>query len=113
MDINEIESHIHELKSGDTNWRSVEKLAALCTVRDELAGAHEREKLESQKNFMEGKASFSLEKARASAGGSEFLNAAMSAPWEHVLKVLDSHMRAIKLIYPKEFDKVVYQIKEL
>lgn len=36
MDIDEINTHIHKLKCGSTDWQSVEKLAALCTVRDEL-----------------------------------------------------------------------------
>ena len=33
MDIDEINTHIHKLKCGSTDWQSVEKLAALCTVR--------------------------------------------------------------------------------
>lgn len=40
MDIDEINTHIHKLKCGSTDWQSVEKLAALCTVRDELEEAH-------------------------------------------------------------------------
>lgn len=36
MDIDEINTHIHKLKCGSTDWQSVEKLAALCTVRNEL-----------------------------------------------------------------------------
>ena len=36
MDIDEINDHIHKLKCGSTDWQSVEKLAALCTVRNEL-----------------------------------------------------------------------------
>lgn len=36
MDIDEINDHIHKLKFGSTDWQSVEKLAALCTVRNEL-----------------------------------------------------------------------------
>lgn len=35
MDIDEINTHIHKLKCGSTDWQSVEKLAALCTVRNE------------------------------------------------------------------------------
>ena len=40
MDIVEINEHIRKLKCEETNWQSVEKLAALCTVRDELEEAH-------------------------------------------------------------------------
>ena len=39
MDIVEINEHIRKLKCEETNWQSVEKLAALCTVRDELEEA--------------------------------------------------------------------------
>ena len=36
MDIDEINTHIHKLKCGSTDWQSVEKLAALIK-RDEKA----------------------------------------------------------------------------
>ena len=36
MDIDEINEHIRKLKCEETSWQSVNKLAALCTVRDEL-----------------------------------------------------------------------------
>ena len=43
MDIVEINEHIRKLKCEETNWQSVEKLAALCTVRNELSEAESRE----------------------------------------------------------------------
>lgn len=48
MDIDEINTHIHKLKCGSTDWQSVEKLAALCTVRDELEETHAPEKRRSR-----------------------------------------------------------------
>ena len=43
MDIVEINEHIRKLKCEETNWQSVEKLAALCTVRNELSETESRE----------------------------------------------------------------------
>lgn len=39
MDIDEINEHIRKLKCEETSWQSVNKLAALCTVRDEHMNA--------------------------------------------------------------------------
>ena len=48
MDIDEINTHIHKLKCGSTDWQSVEKLAALCTVRNELEEKQAPEEMQTQ-----------------------------------------------------------------
>ena len=44
---------------------------------------------------------------------SEFINACSQKGIEGVLKVLDEHMQAIKLLYPKEYDSIIEKIRDL
>lgn len=45
--------------------------------------------------------------------GSEFMDVCSQKPITDVLEVLDEHMEAIKLLYPKEYDSIIEKIKEL
>lgn len=44
---------------------------------------------------------------------SEFMNVCSQKEITAVLEVLDEHMEAIKLLYPKEYDSIIEKIKEL
>ena len=44
---------------------------------------------------------------------SEFVNACSQKDIVAVLEVLDEHMEAIKLLYPKEYDSIIEKIKEI
>ena len=44
---------------------------------------------------------------------SEFMNVCSQKEIETVLEVLDEHMEAIKLLYPKEYDSIIEKIKEI
>lgn len=46
-------------------------------------------------------------------GTSEFLAVCDGARIEDVLMVLDEHMEAIKVLYPKEYDAIVQKLEEL
>lgn len=46
-------------------------------------------------------------------GESEFMNVCSLKPITDVLEVLDEHMEAIKLLYPKEYDSIIEKISEL
>lgn len=108
MDIDEINQHIHKLKCGETDWQSVEKLAALCTVRDEL---EEKQRPDPQ--------SVAVQKTEVPAYStapdpqSDFVAAASSVPFGGLMQVLDEHMKAIKLVYPKEYELVMRKISDL
>lgn len=108
MDIDEINQHIHKLKCGETDWQSVEKLAALCTVRDEL---EEKQQPDLQP--------VSVQKAEAPAYStaselqSEFVRAASAVPFGGLMDVLDEHMSAIKMVYPKEYELVIKRLNML
>ena len=108
MDIDEINQHIHKLKCGSTDWQSVEKLAALCAVRDELA--EKQDTAPQMESVQEPK----LQAYSAASGPqSEFVEAASAAPFSALMDVLDEHMSAIKLVYPKEYELVMRKIRTI
>lgn len=109
MDIDEINTHIHKLKCGSTDWQSVEKLAALCTVRDELEEAHAPE---TQIQTLP-PATYTAAYSTAAEPQSDFVAAASAAPFGGLMEVLDEHMSAIKLVYPKEYELVMRRISNL
>lgn len=110
MDIDEINTHIHKLKCGSTDWQSVEKLAALCTVRNELNEAESRENRTTPQAEPVRQIKYST---RPQEPQSEFVEAASAVPFGGLMEVLDEHMNAIKLVYPKEYDLVIHKIKRL
>lgn len=109
MDIVEINEHIRKLKCEETNWQSVEKLAALCTVRDELEEAHAPE---TQTQSLP-PATYTAAYSTAAEPQSDFVAAASSVPFGGLMQVLDRHMNAIKLVYPKEYELVMRKIVSL
>ena len=109
MDIDEINEHIRKLKCEETSWQSVNKLAALCTVRDELAEAHAPE---TQTQALP-PATYAAEYSTATEPKSDFVAAASSVPFSGLMQVLDEHMKAIKLVYPKEYELVMRKITAL
>ena len=109
MDIVEINEHIRKLKCEETNWQSVEKLAALCTVRDELEEAHTPD---TQTQALPPATSAAAYSTKANPQ-SEFVEAACAAPFGGLMEVLDEHMSAIKLVYPKEYELVMRKITAL
>ncbi len=110
MDIEEINEHIRKLKCEETSWQSVEKLAALCTVRNEL-DEKQIEKLSSTAFQPVSISAYST--ATEPEPKSDFVAAASSVPFGGLMQVLDDHMNAIKLVYPKEYELVIRRIKNL
>ena len=96
MDIDEINDHIHKLKCGSTDWQSVEKLAALCTVRNELEEKQAPAEMQTQ-----------------ALPPASYVEAASAAPFGGLMEVLNEHMSAIKLAYPKEYELVMRKITAL
>lgn len=110
MDIDEINTHIHKLKCGSTDWQSVEKLAALCTVRNELIEAESRGNSPAPQPEPVMQMEYST---RQQEQQSKFVEAASAVPFSGLMEVLDRHMNAIKLVYPKEYELVIRKIKNL
>lgn len=109
MDIDEINTHIHKLKCGSTDWQSVEKLAALCTVRNELNEAESRENSPAP----QAEPVRHTEYSRPQEPQSEFVEAASAVPFSGLMEVLDKHMDSIKLVYPKEYSSIIYRLKSM
>lgn len=111
MDIDEINDHIHKLKCGSTDWQSVEKLAALCTVRNEL---EEKQLLASETQSQAlPTVAYPAVYSKATEPQSDFVAAASMVPFSGLMRVLDEHMNAIKLVYPKEYELVMQKINGL
>lgn len=109
MDIDEINEHIRKLKCEETSWQSVNKLAALCTVRDELEEARAPE---TQTQALP-PATYAAAYSTATKPQSDFVAAASSVPFGGLMRVLDEHMSAIKLAYPKEYELVMRKISDI
>lgn len=99
MDVQEIREEMNRLKHEETTYSNCSKLAVLCTVLDHL---DQREPRQKKKEIME-----------YSYGSSEFLNVVSRAPVDAVMKILDEHMDAIKVVYPKEYSIIIKRIKEI
>lgn len=108
MDIDEINEHIRKLKCEETSWQSVNKLAALCTVRDEL-----EEKQDSAPQMESVQKSKLPAYSTAGPPQSEFVVAASAAPFGALIAILNEHMSAIKLVYPKEYELVMRKIRTI
>ena len=109
MDIDEINEHIRKLKCEETSWQSVNKLAALGTVRDEL---EEKQAPETQTQALPS-TDYRAAYSAAAEPQSDFVAAASSVPFGGLMQVLDEHMNAIKLAYPKEYELVMRKISDL
>lgn len=104
MDIKEIESAMHTLACGDTNYEAVSRLASLIIVRDHLMSEHT-----PQLPAYSGNARATV----PATGDSEFLEAVANAPLEEVMQILDKHMEALSVIVPAEYDLVMRKLREL
>jgi hypothetical protein len=92
-----IEQEILELETRDTTWTNVERLAWLYVVRDHLVNNRRGELLET---FV-------------SDNLGEFLDACNGLALPEILSVLNEHLEAIKLIYPREYDLIIQRLKKL
>lgn len=117
IDTREIRETIDDLKRNGKTVGQAEKIALLYIALDHM----EREET------MQTPADFAQNYAHAAAptpneetdrrvkvrGTSEFLTACDGARIEDVMMVLDEHMEAIKILYPKEYDALVQKLQEL
>lgn len=114
IDLREIRETIDDIKRNGTTVAQAKTLALLYIAADHM----EREEAERM-TFAEMESGYS--EAAAPAGGGErigveakskFLEACNGGKVEDVLKVIDEHMDAIRVLYPKEYDAVCAKIKE-
>lgn len=94
LSIDEVERTIIDLEKRDTTFATCERLAWLYIVRD-----HMRQDIAQEKALA------------AELDGSPFLAACSGAVIEEILRVMNDHMEAVRLIYPKEYEAVVKRIE--
>ena len=95
MSIEEVERTILELEKRDTTYATCERLAWLYIVHDHLTQRIVQEKARA-----------------AEMEGSPFLAACSGAEIAEILRIVNEHMEALRLIYPKEYSAVIEKIKE-
>lgn len=104
LDMDEIRSEIARLENGNTTYSAVEKLAMLYIVQERNAPTPEPEPVEIQQMPRYAYAS------APEPPQSDFLEAVSKVPIDKALQVIDEHMEAIKLLYPKEYTAVINKI---
>lgn len=95
LSIEEVERTILELEKRDTTYATCERLAWLYIVHDHLTQRIVQEKARA-----------------AEMEGSQFLAVCSGAEIAEILRVVNEHMEAVRVIYPKEYSTVVEKIKE-
>lgn len=103
IDYNEIRDEIERLEHSGTTYANMEKLAMLYSVRNNAPDRSEA----SERSAPVMKYSY------AQASDSEFLRAVSTAPIEGVLNIIDEHLNAVRVLYPKEYSAVLRKISEL
>lgn len=93
MNIKEIDEEIEKQKSLGTNWSSIEKLAMLYTVRNNLVET--------------------FDGVVPIYTNSEFGKAISNVPIEKLVPILSEHFEVIKMLYPKEYNAVIEKIEGL
>lgn len=92
IDLRVIEDEIESIEQEeDTTYEACERLSQLYIVRDFLA----------------------KKKARDEGPTSDFLLACVGVPTQDLMRVLNEHMEAIRIVYPAEYEAVVSKIKAL
>ena len=93
LSLEEVERTILELEKRDTTYATCERLAWLYIVHDHLTQRIVQEKSRA-----------------AEMEGSPFLAACSGAEITEILHVVNEHMEAVRVIYPKEYEAVIRKI---
>lgn len=104
MDMQEINDEIRRLSNGETTYNSCFKLAALCGVKDHL----EKSEVPAYSYAAEPEP-----KQIIDVPDSEFCKLFMAVPIEKALQILDEHMECIKLLYPKEYNLILFKLTSI
>lgn len=94
IDYDEVMEEINRLEQDETTYHNCSKLAVLYSIKDHK----KEEKPLYQKEY--------------SYASSEFMSIAQRTSIDRVLNVLDEHLEAVKLLYPKEYSAIMRKLKE-
>lgn len=103
MDVREINSEIKRLENSDTTYTNCDKLATLYAVRDGLNPNQEMKANVRPVNY-------SHASPQAQEGASPFIDAYLSADAEKALEIVDEHFETIRILYPREYEKVIRKL---
>lgn len=96
VDLETIEREINELEArGDTTYSICERLSWLYVVRDHLRPVRSDTRMTQE------------------LAGSEFLETCSGVPYPALMRILDEHMAALKVVQPREYDSVIDKIRAL
>lgn len=96
IDLETIEREINDLEArGDTTYSLCERLSWLYIVRDHLRPVRAETRMTQELT------------------GSEFLEACSGVSYPNLMRVLNEHMEAVRVVYPKEYDSVMAKIRAL
>ena len=95
IDLEEIEREINKLEiRGDTTYSVCERLSWLYTVRDHMTSKKKDAVIPDY-------------------SGSEFLELASGVSCQALLNVINEHLEALRIVYPKSYDAVIDKIRSL
>jgi hypothetical protein len=94
VSLEEIEREISELETRDTSYRLCERLAWLYVCRDHLKPQAE-------------------EGVTQRLQGSEFLELSSGVSYPALMRVIDEHLDAVRILYPKSYESLLDKIRAL
>lgn len=103
LDLNEVQEQINRREMGDTSWANCQALAILYSILDH----HSRVTVVQKSSETSGSPS------TGDLGTSEFLQAASGVSIGDLMTVLDEHMEALKVVFPKEYESVISKIRAI
>ena len=109
IDLRDINETIDKIKRSGTTFQDAQRLSVLYIVRDYMLkdeGNAENVKSREADKYEE------IPERIWMDGGSEFIQACRGARVEDALKVLDEHMEAVRVLYPKEYSAVVRRLED-
>ena len=90
-----IEREISELETRDTSYKLCERLAWLYVVRDHMT---QDRKGDERTQWLQ---------------GSEFLELSSGVSYPDLMRVIDEHLEAIRILYPKSYDSLMDKIRAI
>ena len=116
IDLREIYETIDEIRKHGTTVGQAEKLALLYIAADYMEKEEAaRNRTENAQNYARAAETESLNRMPMvieTSGRSQFLAACDGVLMEDALNILDEHMEAIKVLYPKEYQAIVERLED-
>ena len=112
IDLREIYDTIDDLRREGSTIGQAEKLALLYIAADYMEREERQQNAQSYAHAAAPNPAKEMPVLVTTRGTSEFLAACEGVPVDAVLKILDEHMEAIRVLYPKEFDAILRRLEE-